>query len=82
MIRVAALAAALLALAGCEPPTPEQVAARKLANPAPGVDVIHDEARGVTCWLSDVHSGNSISCLPDWMLEHSARMMFEAEVPE
>ena len=80
MIRAAALAAALLALAGCEPATPEQVAARKLTNPAPGVEAIHDEARGVTCWR--IGGDRGISCLPDWMLDHSARMMFDAEVPE
>ena len=29
------------------------------------ISVWHDDQRQVTCWLSHVYVGNSISCLPD-----------------
>lgn len=68
-MRLAAVAAVALALAlgGCEPMTPQQVAERKSQNPFFDTEVYHDDGRGVTCWKSRDPRGG-ISCLPDWML--------------
>lgn len=67
MIRAAALAASLLAQAGCAPATPDEVAAQRAARPAASLRVEHDDLRQVTCWVRMGHGG--VSCLPDWMLE-------------
>lgn len=80
MIRVAALAAALLALAGCE--LPEQPV---LGMPSHASHVVaenttlfvtHDRVNGVTCWSK---GGSTLSCLPDWMLDRQAAMIFGAD---
>lgn len=71
MIRAAALAVALLALAGCDPETPSAKAERLAKYPATHVEVFRDEARGVTCWQLGGSNGG-ISCLPDWMLASQA----------
>ena len=38
----------------------------------PGVTVIHDDSRAVTCWVFSGSSAGS-SCLPDWMLTRGER---------
>lgn len=83
MIRAAALAAALLALAGCEPRkepalgSPEH--ASRIVNENTTLFVTHDRVNGVTCWSK---GGKTLSCLPDWMLDNQAAMMFDREVQE
>ena len=72
MIRAAALAAALLALAGCK------VETQPTAGDARHVTTFHDDARGVTCWLYGSTNGG-IACLPDWMLERGAPMVLQPE---
>lgn len=72
MIRAAALAAVLLALAGCK------VETQPSAGDGRHVQTFQDEKRGVTCWLYGSTNGG-ISCLPDWMLERGAPMIFSAE---
>lgn len=61
-----ALVLALMALAGCQPPTAEEIAAEKADYPAYGVGVFHDDTRAVTCWRESNRGG--LSCLPDWLL--------------
>lgn len=80
-IRVAAALVALLTVAGCDERYGREVPYQPTAGDARHVSTFHDDSRGVTCWLYGGTNGG-ISCLPDWMLEHSARMMFDAEVPE
>ncbi|UVM53543.1 hypothetical protein LOY37_14265 [Pseudomonas sp. B21-012] len=59
MTRFALCLLLLATLAGCDtrPETPPQA-----------LDVLHDDARGVTCWQSS-RNYVSLSCLPDWMLQ-------------
>lgn len=59
MTRLALCLLLLAALAGCDP-RPE--------TPPQTLDVLHDDARGVTCWQSS-RNYVSLSCLPDWMLQ-------------
>lgn len=75
MIRAAALAAALIAMAGCEINT---VPGQPGAGDARHVNTFHDDARGVTCWLYGSTNGG-IACLPDWMLERGAPMALQPE---
>ncbi|WP_188036230.1 hypothetical protein [Pseudomonas sp. EZ-C24] len=67
MTRLALCLLLLATLAGCEPMTPEQITQRQLDYPFSGAHIEHDDARGVTCWVSD-DSRAGLSCLPDWML--------------
>lgn len=59
MIRLALGLLLLTTLAGCEP---------RQETPPQTLDVLHDDARGVTCWQSS-RNYVSLSCLPDWMLQ-------------
>lgn len=56
----------LVMIAGCEPMTEQQVSQSKLIRPFGIAHAMHDDARGVTCWV--VGGDRGISCLPDWML--------------
>ncbi|MGH8382584.1 hypothetical protein [Pseudomonas sp.] len=68
MNRLALCLLLLTTLVGCEPTTPEQAAQQKRDRPFAGATAKHDDARGVTCWVSD-DSRAGLSCLPDWMLQ-------------
>ena len=59
MTRLALCLLLLATLAGCEP---------RQETPPQTLDVLHDDARGVTCWQSS-RNYVSLSCLPDWMLQ-------------
>lgn len=76
-IRMAAALVALLAVAGCKP---EQVPMGKnnalVVNTGGTLFVTCDRVNGVTCWSSD---GSTLSCLPDWMLDNQAVMIFDRE---
>lgn len=67
MTRLALCPLLLATLAGCEPMTPEQITQRQLDFPFSGAHAEHNDARGVTCRVSD-DSRAGLSCLPDWML--------------
>lgn len=78
-MRCAALAA-LLALAGCGPepgdiPTGENNSL--VVNSRDVLYVTRDRVNGVTCWSK---GATTLSCLPDWMLDNQAAMMFDREV--
>lgn len=81
MIRAAALAAVVLALAGCEQsagaadrkPTIVRVDESKIELSMWAVTVAHDDKRAVTCWISKYDQSGGISCLPDWMLTSGER---------
>lgn len=64
-MRLAALAAVVLALGGCEVSID-----RTIAEGADALERYHDDERGVTCWGKQYYP-DSISCLPDWMLTES-----------
>lgn len=49
----------LLTLAGCN----------ASANIPPVVNVMHDDAHAVTCWLSTYNGSSSITCLPNSWIE-------------
>lgn len=77
MSRVAALAAVLVVLGGCDAAaraeTPDADIKRieiERMRFGEGVTVIHDDARAVTCWVYDGYSAGGISCIPDWQLAH------------
>ncbi len=78
MTRFAALAAAMLALGGCEPAqaeTPDADLKRieiERMGFGDGVTVIHDNRRAVTCWVYTDYKGGGISCIPDWQLVHDS----------
>lgn len=59
MMRLAAIAAVVAVLAGCDFPHPPPV------DKTGGMNRYHDDEKSVTCWR--VGSGN-LSCYPDWML--------------
>lgn len=70
MIARLLLLAALLALSACNdkssaPPPPEPPPSVRLVDTNGPVDVVHDDARGVTCWRLNTSWGNAITCLPD-----------------
>lgn len=65
------LAIVILALTGCDPMTPEEIAALKAAEPDHWISVFHDDHRSVTCWRD--HNKGGVSCLPDWMLKPAAQ---------
>lgn len=68
MIERLMLLAALVALSGCDEPTPAQKAERIINNPRIDVHVFHDDVRSATCYLYTRDRGAGISCLPDWMI--------------
>lgn len=47
----------------------------QLAAPraTPVLDVMHDDANGVTCWARTGYVNTTLSCLPDWMLSAGER---------
>lgn len=65
-VAAAALCVGLLALAGCEPATPQEAAAQRAFRPTNSLFTEHDDVRKVTCWIRNGTGG--VSCLPDWML--------------
>lgn len=80
MIRAAAMAA-VVALAGCDQGSGRHGASadeRRARTPVVdkmdvslslgAVNVVHDQNRGVTCWIVMAGQGIGTSCLPDWML--------------
>ena len=80
MIRAAALAAALLAMAGCEPQKEPVLGtsthASRVVAENTTLFVTHDRVNGVTCWSK---GEKTLSCLPDWMLDNQAAMIFGAD---
>lgn len=47
------------------------------ADPLPsGVTVLHDDARGVTCWLHEQGVRGGISCIPDSQLQAGTKRQF------
>lgn len=80
-MRAAALAAALLALTGCKLPEEPVLGMPSHASHVVAENttlfVTHDRVNGVTCWSK---GGSTLSCLPDWMLDNQAAMMFDREV--
>nr|WP_236403473.1 hypothetical protein [Pseudomonas sp. S32] len=42
------------------------------------MDVYRDSANGVTCWSM---GGNTLSCLPDWMLKNPVQARTDAAWP-
>lgn len=80
-MRLAVVAAVVLALAGCEKvavadehrprmPTLDQMRVDAAFN---AVTVVRDEKRAVTCWVFSEYQRGGISCLPDWMMTSGKR---------
>ncbi|MCE0903870.1 hypothetical protein LU676_14020 [Pseudomonas alloputida] len=80
MTRLALCLLLLATLAGCQPdcwesdpskcrPVREKTLARySVESLSPGIDVIHDHGRSVTCWRYAAGQAGGLSCMPDWML--------------
>lgn len=77
LCKIAALAALAL-VAGCErvAVSGSQHASVIVAS-NDTLSVVRDRVNGVTCWSK---GGNTLSCLPDWMLDNQAAMIFDREV--
>lgn len=77
--KIAALTAMVL-VAGCEQTvvSSNQHASVISASNA-SLTVFRDRVNGVTCW-SKGEASNTLSCLPDWMLDNQAAMIFDREV--
>lgn len=72
-MRTVAALIALTLLAGCVQRGPEQPSIQNALGSAgeSTVDVIHDDKRGVTCWVSDGFYSGGISCLPDSQIKQA-----------
>lgn len=72
-MRTAVALLIILSLAGCMQRGPAQPASQNALGSAgeSTVDVIHDEKRAVTCWVSDGYYSGGISCLPDSQIKQA-----------
>ncbi len=75
-----AIVIALALIAGCGPKPGDIPIGENnslVVNDRTTLFVTRDRVNGVTCWSK---GGNTLTCLPDWMLDNQSAVMFDREV--